>query len=396
MASQVEKDRVPSRDEKSRLRYLYQPWTLLLAFYRAKIITVEPAIILFMMAKHVYIPLYEQYYYQNYGSDILQNTSFLFPNSSFCLTSEMIDNYTGNNNSYKLDQSFSNHLVAYGQVANRVPSIFITILMGPLTDRFGRKMGVYLPALGNTLQGIFSIFIIKYNLNPYYFILANFIGGIFGDFTGILASSFSYVADISSPRWRSLRIGLVESGLAFGGSIGVFFGGYWLNKINCDFIPVTIFYTACNFAAVVYVILFVPESLTKSERKKIVNKNPKGIRAYFQGIKLFGGSLSFLSTWKLYVAIIAANVLVLNIAGNILISVYFLKTPPFSFNPLQIGIYQSTRSAAQGVANLVFVGGLVLLSISDVWIMLTAVLVNFGCNMCIGFSNKAWEVYTSK
>ena len=377
-----------------RLRYLYQPWTLLVAFYRAKIITVEPAVVFFNFAMDIYTPLYQQYYYQNYGAKLLQNTSFIFPNSSFCLTTDMIINYTGNNETYKLDQSYSNNLVAYGQIANKVPSIIAALLLGPLTDRFGRKIGVCLPAVGCALQGILAIFIIKYDLNPYYFILAKFISGSFGHYIGILASSYSYVADISSPRWRSLRIGIIDATSSFASSAGTYFGGYWLNNNHCNFIPPLFLYVACNLFVVAYVVLLVPESFTRSERKKLVSK--KGIRMYIQGFRLYCGGLPPLSTWKVYVATIMLIVTVMSIMGNVLVYVYFLRTPPFDLNPQQIGIYPTIKNISEGVANIVIIGLLAALKVNDIWTMLIAVLVNGGCNVLIGFSNRAWQIYTSK
>lgn len=329
-----------------------QPWELLVSC-RAKAPAVEMVLVVFMLSRHLYIPLYEQYYYFSYGSEILRNTSFDFYNKgrSFCMSSDLIDQYTGNNNSYKIDESFSNDLVVYGQIASTIPSILATLLFGPLTDRFGRKIGLFFPAIGATLQGIFSALIIHYSLDPYYFILANFVGGVFGGFTCILAASFSYIADVSSPRWRSLRIGVIEAALAYGSGAGQFIGGYWLHKIDCNSIPPLCFYVGCNLFIMVYILLLVPESLSCSEREILCSRNPRGIKTYIQGLKLYCGDLSLSATWKLYVATVVISVAVINIYGALLVDVYFFETLKFEFNSLQIGIYQSVRSASQGSAS---------------------------------------------
>ncbi len=371
-------------------------WDLLVGCYRAKLVTVEVAVILFLMGRHLYSPLYEQYYYRVYGSEILRNTSFVFPNGSFCVSSDLIDNYTGNNNSYKLDESFSNHLVMYGQAARTVPSIVVTMMLGPVMDRFGRRIGIVLPVIGTTLQGIFTFFIVKYSLDPYYFILANFIGGILGGHTCILAASFAYIADISTPRWRSLRIGFVESAMALGGGVGTFVVGYWLHEINCNFIPPLLFYIGCNLVIIAYMVLFVPESLTRSEREQQCAKNPRGPRAYIQGVKLYLGGLSLSYTWTLYVCTIIIFVMVVNVYGGFLIDVYFLKALPFDFNSFQIGIFQAVRAASQALANVLFMAALVALSFSDTWILLIATLFHCGCNILIGLSNQVWQLYSSK
>ena len=227
------------------LYFLCLPFRACLALRAAKLITVEPALFLFMWARHLYLPLYEQYYYVIYGSQILQNTSFPFPNGSFCLNSSDVDNYAGNG-SFKIVETRSNNLVVYGQIANRIPSIIMSLLLGPLSDRYGRKPFLVLTGVGTALQGSLALLIVHFQWNPYYFILGNFISGVMGDFPGILANGFSYIADISSVKWRGLRIGIIEAVSGIGSALGPFLVGVWLQKNNCDFIPILWFYTASS------------------------------------------------------------------------------------------------------------------------------------------------------
>ena len=369
------------------------PWVLLEANYRNKVITVEPAVVLFSLGVFMYISLYEQYFYKQFGSDLLENTSFIFPNDSFCLTSDMINNYTSKD-SFKIDQTRSNHLLAYVQMATRIPTIITVIMLGSLTDHVGRKIGLLLPPIGACLQGAISVVIIYYDLHPYYFILANFFGGLFGGFSGIFSSSFAYLADVSSPRWRALRIGLMEAGLSYGAALGQGVGGLILQKTNCNYILPMLIYLSCNVAIIVYVTIFVPESL---DRKKIVSKSPKEIfKDYIRGFKLFCGGLPPSSTWKAYVAIITDILLTLNVIGALLIVVFFVKAPPFNLKPLEVGYYQAIQFVSEGTANILFVGILAALRLSDIWILSVAMLFNSGCNILRGFAGKTWHLYLSK
>lgn len=372
------------------------PWNLLLFLYNTKVLKVEVLVTLTMLAKLFSMRLSEQYYYHTYGSDILRNTSFSFPDGPFCVTSDLIDAYTGSNHSYKLDESKSNHLAMYAMVAYTVPAVVMTVVLGSVTDRFGRKIGMIVPTLGLTLETFLAIIIVVYNLNPYYFILSSFTGGCFGSLSTILASSFSYVADISSPRWRSLRIGIVEAGVAFGGSAGQFFVGLWLDRVQCNYLPPLYFIAACFTFIAVYIVFFIPESLSYEKRQELQSKNRRGLRAYMEGFELFCGTLSLRTTWKLYVATIAMNVLEVNVAGDKLVSMYILKALPFDFNPFQIGIYQALRSASQGLANLVVMGVLVSLKLGDIWIIVAALVMHITGNLLLGFSRLPWEFYTSK
>ena len=182
---------------EGRTRFVVNPFRACVALYRYKLVTVEPLIFLYMLARHLYTPLYEQYYYVQYASQILQNTSFPFPNSSFCLNSSDVDNYAGNG-SFKTVETWSDNVVVYGQVANRIPSMIVTVLLGPLSDRYGRRPLLLLGCIGTSLGAILSLLIVYLQWNPYYFILAHFISGVTGDGSVILSGGFAYVADISS------------------------------------------------------------------------------------------------------------------------------------------------------------------------------------------------------
>ena len=363
------------------------------AFYRSKLITVEPAIFLFMLARHLYLPLYEQYYYVNYGSQILQNTTFPFPNGSFCLNSSEVDHFAGNG-SFKTIETWSDNLVVYGQIANRIPSIIVTILLGPLSDRFGRKPVLLIAAVGLTLQGFIAMLIVHFQWNPYYFIIANFISGILGDNAGILSGAFAYIADISSEKWRGLRIGIIEGVFAIGSAAGPILVGYWLKLNNCDFITPLWLYTACNIAAGVYIMFCIPESLSKSERKQLTAKNPKGFSTMLRGLKIFSGLVPQYSLWKLWAANFVACLLVFNAAGSGFIAVYFLKAPPFDVNTQMVGIYQGAQSVSRMVSNTVLMAMFSAVKIPEAAIALIAIAVHSGCNLLTGFSRKIYQVYT--
>lgn len=377
--------------EKNR-PYPIWPFYACAALWRSKFITVEPAILLFFFARYLYLPLYEQYYYVIYGSQILQNTSFPFPNGTFCLNSSQVDHYAGNG-SYKWVETRSNNLVFYGQIATRIPQIIVSICLGPLSDRIGRKPIIILASVGTMIQGILSLVIVKLRWDPYYFILTNFIAGMTGSFTAILSSGLAYLSDVSSEKWRGMRLGILETVYSIGAGLGFLSTGYWLQLNSCDFIPPLWLYIACNFAIIVYIAFCIPESLSRSQRQALAARNPKGIKSMLSGIRIFLGLVPRYSAWRLWAASLLNNLMALNVAGAVLLAVYFLKCPPFDLSAQMIGLYQTIQAVSRAMTNAVLMTIFSAIEVPEAALALIALLFHSGCDLLTGFSTKIYQVY---
>ncbi len=365
---------------------------VLLTFYKSKIVTVEPLLFLYAFARFMYLPVIEQYYYHYYGAAILKDTQFDFPQSSYCINSSLIDQYTGSNNSYKQDEAQSNHLVMYTMLAG-APSFITAVLLGPLTDKFGRKIGLLTPCFGYVIEALGSFLIVYYRLNPYYFIATSAITGLTGGFTGFIAASFSYVADVGSKKWRSFRIAIIEGMAAFGKLAGQLAGGFWLSGVNCNFVPIMIFYTGMMVICMLYT-LCIPESRTKEERKILLQKTKGTLQKYSQAVKIYCSGFT-LNTYVFYVVTIALGVAILNMAGSFFLMVYFLKAIPFEFNSIQISYCQAFKSASQGLSGVLFFF-FTIFNIKDSTIVLLGFLVNGSGNLLIGLATRTWEIYASE
>lgn len=373
------------------------PWSLFLAWRNAKIITVEPVIFFYMLGTYVYFPLYQQYYYQRYGLDQLRHTNFTMPNSSFCLTNEEIDTY-GGNGTHKIVQSLSDNLLTYGSMSNRILSIVATLVMGPLSDRYGRRIIIMIVASGMLVQGLISFFIVHLSLNLYFFILTQGIAGLTGDFAAMLMACFTYVVDVGSKRWRTLRIAVAEAMLFLAGAIGEgLISGLWLQKLNCYFIPPLWTFIACSLVIIGYTIVFLPESLNSTERRDRAEKKSSKCESLTMGVRIMFCQFKEYAVWKLWSGLVIVVILVLNVTGSVGIMFNYLKAKlSLEWGPETTGFFLGAQQLSRMATLLVILPLLVACKLPDALVALIGLAVNILSNVFFGLAGKTYQFFISK
>ena len=371
------------------------PISLFLAFRRAKILTVEPVIFLYMFATYLYFPLYTQYFYLEFAKQVIGNTSVL-PNGTYCLTANETDELGGNGTSKKVE-TLTSYMSVYNSLANQLPSIIFTLIYGPLSDRFGRRPVMLIVAFGSILQGLLAMGIVHWNLSVYFFLLPSALAGISGDFAAILMSCFAYVSDVSSAKSLTFRIGFAEAMLFMAGALAEGTGGLWFQKLNCNFLPPLTLFIGCNALLIAYVLLFLPESLTRKERERNALGKPKGLAVVVRGFKIYYCQVKEYSVWILWASLIAIFVLVMTAAGSQRISVLFLKADePFDWLPTMIGYYQMTSQLSHMLGLFVILPIMVALKLPDALISLIGLAFSAGMNIFTGLAKQTFEMFISK
>ena len=369
------------------------PWRLFLDCRAARIVTVEPVVFLYMYGTYLFLFATQQYFFWRYGKEALTNTSFPDLNrTAFCISTDDLDTYGTNDTSNDV-QTSANNLLSYSNLPSLLISIVVAMIFGPLSDTLGRKFIFFSVGTGVVVQGVLAFVVIWFEWDMYFFILSSTVPGFFGGYASMLAASFAYAADISTPgKCRSIRIAVIEAMIYASGAVSQGGAGGMLQRLNCTFWPLILMYMASGVLILVYTAVFLPEPLSRLERLQKVADRPKGVKSLLNGLKMFLCPSEY-STWKLWAALIVLCIMVSNFVGSQEITAFFLEGHPLKWGPAVIGIYDVVAMVTHGVATIAVLSLLVALSLPDVVIALIGVVFSGGMNLFTGFVKNTREMF---
>jgi len=365
---------------------------------KARWITVEPALLLFLLGRQFFLSLLQQYFFVALARKYLQENEeddSLHSNSSgivpHCLRSSTLSNHS--TEVYREVLSESNALVAYSQAANSPAPILLTLLLMPFLDRHGYRLGLVLPVCGNIAKGFLMLMIVYFSIDPRWIPAVSFLCSLTGEMVLFVSTSFVYISQVSERKWVTTRIALGEAAACFGEATGMFLSGFFLTVSDCDYIVLLLFFIAVNALAIVYIVLFLPEALSKNER--ILNFEERKFCDVFSELRQMF-TASFSKSWRLSILLVYISVSFIMPYGNSLIMLYFLKALPFDFSELRIGIVQSAIAYGRSMYNVLLAILSCIVEIPDLGIVLVALLVSSASSVVYGLAKVDWEIYTGK
>jgi len=107
-----------------------------------------------------------------------------------------------------------------------IPGIVLALFIGPWSDKNGRKPIMLIPLIGLSISTLIWILNVYYFEWPAKYLLATCLYSFFGGITCLLIGMYSYLADITSLRSRTTRIGLLDIFLFAGIPSGSFLSAY--------------------------------------------------------------------------------------------------------------------------------------------------------------------------
>lgn len=170
----------------------------------------------------------------------------------------------------KVQPEVATILMVASLISSIVPS-FLNLLLGPWSDKFGRKKVICATYFGYSaaLTLLTLISIVSNNnimISPWIYVLIYIPVAFTGGWPALALSTICYVSDTSHESSRSVRFTIIEI---------VIFGGILLGTASSSFVlkatnPTSVFMisTLCVIAATIYTIMFVEES-----RQNLVQRN---------------------------------------------------------------------------------------------------------------------------
>ncbi|XP_023217606.1 proton-coupled folate transporter-like [Centruroides sculpturatus] len=107
-----------------------------------------------------------------------------------------------------------------------LPAIISTTLLSPWSDKYGRKFPILISTFGLILEGIgLTIVSIIRSAPAYFIIIAGIPSGIFGGYLMAISSCYTYVADITREKTRTVKFTILQCFFVLADPIGMELGG---------------------------------------------------------------------------------------------------------------------------------------------------------------------------
>jgi PCFT/HCP family folate transporter-like MFS transporter 1/3 len=360
------------------------------------LVPIELCVLFFYFGNHFQAQVNRQYYFQAIMKDKIRNfynaTYDNFTNESLhsCLNQDDVVNIT-DEMTFNEGQTEVNTLTLVTTITDDLTRIVTALVLGSLSDRFGRKIFIVMTFFGGFVGAIVNTILFYFNLNLWLFVVISFVTRLFGGDTLLMACSFAYVADITSQRWLTVRIGILEAFKFVAEGFAAAAANKWMDKTDCDDRLLAVLILVVFFVGLVY-SFFIAESLVLNAKVRHKWKS-KSIQSMTRGVKLLflPSYLGWSNLWKFWVGLMI--ILVGEASGIHHIMNFFLHNKPLEWSYDIIGNYSIAISASKFVSLLIFLPLLVVMRIPDTVIMLIGGILDCGMNIFIALLTTTWEMF---
>ncbi|XP_066515904.1 proton-coupled folate transporter isoform X2 [Hoplias malabaricus] len=349
-----------------------------------RIVTVEPAIFLFMTSTFIMLPAYQQLIMEKVCQELYGDTC------------------TGHEDDEEVESRSSYILMLYTAVLS-VVSIPPAMLLGAWSDHAGRRFVITMPFVLSLLSGGVLVAMVEIkSLSVYWCLLAAALIGLTGGHVSIFLSSFSYLADVTaeSTSSRTLRMAIAESMIFIGGLVGFLLGGFLEQEFGLLYAFVA--YLCCHALAILYILLWLrdprrdalvfppkedggPEPESRPSGPVLLKYAKLSFRAVFR-------RRSGQDRLKLNLLILCTFINNMVAIGEQSILLLYLKYKPREFTTAMYGAFSAAKMLLLGFG-LLGLFPLLMRCFREITLAKLSVVFRAAAYALLAFSNKTWMVF---
>ena len=394
-------------------------------------LTVEPVLFVFMFAQFLSYPVYQSLLYKI----VCDRTANCSISSSSSSTQQQ--NSTDGDGCGLMPtaveesvQREASHWILYTNLALGLPSILFSTFYGSVSDQLGRKLFLFLPAMGAALNTgvLLEVAYFGDRLPLYLCLVGALFAGAYGGYAVLNFACYAYAADVTAARstGRTRQIGLLESMTYLGATLSLLVGGVWMEKDEShSYISIFWCVLACQLVVMAYTLLALPESVyfssssgagqrfeessrgggyaqqqlsTYARKFSRTRKFSWACRRFLEGVGHgMCGFLKLLGTdWRLSLMMLAFFVVEINFLGIGDVVFLYARGKPLCWGSRWVGYFLALKVFCNGLASLLALPLLLALHVSDAVIVMVGMVSGAIALVMMGVATKTWIMFLGK
>ncbi|XP_071476151.1 proton-coupled folate transporter-like [Diadema antillarum] len=229
------------------------------------------------------------------------------------------------------------------------PEVFSTLLIGTLSEQYGRRLAILLPIVGALFNSIALLLVVYLELPIVVLLVEILVTGFTGNIALFLAGCYSYVADITNEKQRLVRIVVIDI-LVFVGSSAIQIGiGYMIQNIGFAgtvWFPFAALIVACVYAGVPALLI---ETIEVDTRTQPAHEHLK--KAWREIVHLFVVNTDN-RRCVLITFIMVGFFAGMGVTGSLELPTLYGQGPPFCWKSVTIGFFSTWCLVIPGIGSL--------------------------------------------
>ncbi|XP_052058550.1 proton-coupled folate transporter-like [Mytilus californianus] len=291
------------------------------------------------------------------------------------------------NNTSNIVQAESANVLMYLGFVGTFIAVIPILVLGSLTDRYGRKFPLYLSLVGILLKEIVMTVTVYKGLSLWFLALGEFFLGITGHFGLFLAAMMGMIADITTPgKDRAIKIIVLEGTAAVALAFSILGIGFWIKDGN--YRHPLIMCIACTVLALILTLTLLSET-SKTNKKKDTRICTKSVMCACFDVYRNG---SRIRNKKLLIGQIIFCINSGALLGKSNVVTLFLLNKPLCWNEVDVQVFTCFQILVNWVA-ILFGIKIVHKYLADYTIVIAGTVSAIASSVTLAFSLEDWIVY---